>query len=275
MIFAALVFSLMHAFIKELKSIHISQIIFFRASLTSAFCIAYLKKHKISILGNQKGLLIQRALFGLVTMTLFFITIKMIPLGASVSLKYLSPIFTIIFAAYFLKEKVRLMTGLLLFTAMCGVLLLKGYDTRIDFLPLFLGVLGSIFAGLVYMTIRKIGKRDNSMVIINYFMFSATVFSAIVMIPFWKHPTSLEWFYLISIGVIGCFGQIFMTKGFQIEKSNIVAPIRYLEVVFSLIIGLIWFKEEYPLLSFFGILIILISVALLVIVSRSNRKKIS
>ena len=103
-------------------------------------------------------------------MTLFFITVQRMPFGASVSLKYLSPIFTAIFAVLLLKEKVEPIQWLFFATALGGVFLLKGFDTRIDFISLILGIIGAIFGGLVYVVIRKIGTTEHPLVIVNYFM---------------------------------------------------------------------------------------------------------
>jgi len=187
------------------------------------------------------------------------------PLGASVTLKYLSPVFTAIFAVLFLKEKVRPIQYLFFIGAFVGVLLLKGFDTRIDNLNLVLGIAGAFFAGLVYVLIRKIGKNDHPIVIINYFMFSATIISAVLMFTNWRTPNLRELIILISIGLFGFFAQVFMTNAFQLEKASKVSQVKYMEVVYALLIGLFWFGESYSLLSFMGILLIILSMFLNVI----------
>ena len=56
---------------------------------------------------------------------------------------------------------------------------------------------------------------------------------------------------------IGYMAQVFMTKALQIEKASIVAPIKYMQLIFSLILGFVWFGETYTVLSMVGILLIL------------------
>jgi drug/metabolite transporter (DMT)-like permease len=183
-------------------------------------------------------------------------------MGASVSLQYLSPVFTAIFAVLFLKEKVRPLQWLFFAAALSGVFLLKGFDTRIDMLSLGLAITSAIFAGLVYVIIRKIGEKEHAMVIVNYFMLSTAILSGLAMIPFWQNPTATESILLIAVGVLGYFGQVGLTKGFQLELASKVAPIRYLEVIYSLVIGLVWFGEGYSLLSLLGIVLIVGSMML-------------
>jgi len=240
MLIATLGFTVMQTFIKELAHFHVSQIVFFRSGITALLCIGLLFRQGVSVLPNRHLLLFLRTIFGIISMTLFFITVQRIPLGASVSLKYLS-----LFA-----------------TALGGVFLLKGFDTRVDTFNFILGVTGAVFAGLVYVIIRKIGNSEHPMVIVNYFMATAAILSGIWMLNHWKPPTNHEWFLLCCIGFFGFFGQTYMTRAFQAEAASRVVPIKYAELIYSLILGFFFFGEGYSVLSFIGIMLILGSMIL-------------
>ncbi len=82
------------------------------------------------------------------------------------------------------------------------------------------------------------------------------------MIPYWRMPNPTELLYLIAVGTLGYFGQVYMTKALQLEMASRVAPVKYIEVVYSLILGLIWFGEGYSFLSLVGILLIISSMLL-------------
>jgi drug/metabolite transporter (DMT)-like permease len=58
------------------------------------------------------------------------------------------------------------------------------------------------------------------------------------------------------MGTLGYFAQVFMTRSLQMELASRIAPFRYLEVVYSLLLGFLFFKEGYTLLSFLGIMMI-------------------
>jgi drug/metabolite transporter (DMT)-like permease len=105
--------------------------------------------------------------------------------------------------------------------------------------------------------IRKIGDKENPLVIINYFMVLAFVFGGILSIHNWRNPDATEWIFLLSLGVFGYIGQLYMTKAFQANETNLVAPLKYLEVIFTIIIGASWFGEVYNLWTLLGILLIL------------------
>ena len=184
------------------------------------------------------------------------------PLGASVTLKYLSPVFTAVFAIYFLNERVRPAQWVLVVSAFLGVLLLKGFDSRIDTISLVMGIVGAVFGGLVYVMIRRIGASEHPMVIINHFMLLSAALTGFAMMPYWRMPNATESLYLMAVGTLGYFGQVYMTKALQLEMASRVAPVKYIEVVYSLILGLIWFGEGYSFLSLIGIMLIISSMLL-------------
>lgn len=257
MFFATIFFATIQAFVKYLSGYSVYQVLFFRSSISALLSIAYLKNKDLPLIGNNQKLLLLRALFGLIGMAFFFITIQRIPLGAAVSLQYTSPIFTAIFAILFLKEHVFPIQWLLFLGAFAGVILLKGFDTRIDLLSLSIGIIGAISSGLVYVIIRKIGESEHPMVIINYFMMFSAIISGALMISHWTTPTLEASIFLILIGTLDYFGQVYLTKALQAEKASRTIQVKYIEVVFSLIIGLFWFGESYTMISFLGIVLIL------------------
>ena len=53
-----------------------------------------------------------------------------------------------------------------------------------------------------------------------------------------------------------------MTKAFQTEETSVLAPFKYMELVWALILGYIIFGETYHLLPMLGIVFILLGMLL-------------
>jgi drug/metabolite transporter (DMT)-like permease len=272
MLISTLSFTLMNAFVKYLIDINSYQIVFFRSAGSLFFTFGYLYKHKIPILGNQKKLLVLRGLVGVTSMTLFFLSIKYITLGSAVSLRYIAPIFASIFAVFLLKEKVKNMQWLFFLLSFSGVLVLKGLDSEMNSIGLILILISSVFSGLVYIVISKIGKGDHPVVIVNYFMVIATIVGGLLSIKDWVNPVGIQWLLLPGLGVFGYYGQIYMTKAFQTSVTNQVAPLKYLEVIFTVLVGIFWFGEIYTFWSLLGILMIIGGLILNVFYKINNPK---
>lgn len=252
----------MNVLVKHLVNINPHQIVFFRSAGSLFFTFGFLLRNKIPILGNRRKLLVLRGLVGVSSMTLFFMSIKYLPVGTAVSLRYLAPIFAAIFSILFLRQKVAPIRWFFFAMAFSGVLIIKGLDAEVDSYGLFLVLLASVFSGLVYMIIGKIGRDDHPVVIVNYFMVIATVTGGILSIANWVNPVGVEWLLLSSLGVFGYFGQVFMTRAFQMASTSHVAPLKYIEVIFTVLFGLTLFGEIYTFWSLLGITLIILGLIL-------------
>jgi len=262
MLISAVAFTFLNVFVKSVSHFSVYQIVFFRAVGSLFFTVPFLLKNKISFLGHKHGLLVLRGVFGLISMGLFFLSLKYIAMGTAVSIRYVAPIFATLFALLFLKEQVKPVQWLFFVIAFVGVLVLKGFDTQLQVEGMIFAMISALFAGLVYITIRKIGKNDHPVVVVNYFMVISAVIGGLLSINNWTNPEREEWLILLSLGVFGYVAQLFMTKAMQVGETNQVAPLKYLEVIFTVVIGLLWFKEIYTLWSLFGMLLIVLGLTL-------------
>jgi drug/metabolite transporter (DMT)-like permease len=64
-----------------------------------------------------------------------------------------------------------------------------------------------------------------------------------------------------------------MTKAFQLHETNVIAPIKYLEVIFMIIIGASWFGEVYNFWTLLGIFLILLGLVYNIYLKRLKVKK--
>ncbi len=257
MIISALAFACMNIIVKHLANVNSYQIVFFRSLGSLFFTFGYLIKNKIPFIGNKNKLLILRSLVGAASMVFFFMSLKYLSVGTAVSLRYIAPIFATIFAVFILKEKIKPLQWVFFIVSFIGVLILKGLDTQIDTLGLIYVLIAAILSGLVYIMINQIGQTEHPVVVVNYFMFTAMVLGAVLSIGNWVTPKGMEWPLLLGLGVFGYFGQIYMTKAFQTASTNIIAPLKYVEVVFSMLLGVALFNEIYTFWSILGILLII------------------
>jgi len=271
MLLSAAMFAVMNALAKHLIDYPTFEIVFFRAIGSVIFGMSFLLINKIDILGTHRKLLVARGVVGITSLVLFFMGLKLLPLGTAVSVRYLSPIFGAIFAVWLLRERIKPVQWLYFFIAFAGVVMLKGFESNLSILGLIYVLLSAVFVGMVYVLIRKIGIREHPIVIINYFMVIAMIVGGIFMIPVWKTPIGNDWWLLLSLGVVGFFGQLFMTKAFQLEDASRIAPIKYTEAIFALLVGWLWFGDSYTNFGLLGIGLIITGMLLNVLVKKENQ----
>lgn len=259
MTLSALAFALMDLIVKELSEDYGAfELVFFRAGGSFLLCMIYLLIKREPILGKQRKWLVFRSVVGTISLCLFFYAISLIPLGSVVAIRYVSPIFGIIFALLFLQEKVRPVQWVFFAMSFGGVLLINGFDARVTTFGLLVVLTSAVFSGLVFFAIRRIGKGDHPLVIINYFMFTATLVGLIGSWNNWYVPPPEDYLYLAGLGVMGLIGQLFMTMALQLEVASKVTPFKYLEAVFVIILSYFIFSEKQEWIAIVGIGLIIL-----------------
>lgn len=262
MLLSTVAFAFMNGIVKYLVDFNAYEKVFFRSIGTMIFTMPYLIYKRIPLLGNKRLLLLARGVVGAVSLILFFLSLQHLPVGSAVTLRYTSPIFAAIFAVIWLKETITTSQWFFFLMAFSGVLILQGFDGASNFIGLLLVLGSAISMGLVFVIISKIGKQDHPMIIVNYFMVIGAVIAGILGINDWKNPVGTEWVLLLALGVVGFVGQLFMTKAFQIASTHQVAPLKYLEVIFTVMIGVFWFFEIYTIWAVLGIALVITGLTL-------------
>ncbi len=257
MLLSTLAFAFMNGLVKYLIEFGAYQLVFFRSLGTLILTMGFLFYKKIPVLGNKRILLITRGVAGAISLILFFLSLKYLAVGTAVVLRYLSPVFAAIFAVIWLKEKIRPIQCLFFLLAFSGVLVMKGFNNDLSFIGVFMICSSALMMGIVFVTISKIGKQDHPVVIINYFMAIGTLLGGLLALNNWRNPQGNEWIILSSLGIVGFVGQLFMTKAFQIASTNQVAPLKYLEVIFTVLIGAFWFMEIYTVWAILGMVMVI------------------
>lgn len=268
---ATLAFAIMNSFAKNLGGFHFMQVVFFRSFGSYIFIFPYMLYAGTSFKGNNVKPLLLRAIAGLISLSCFFFVVQRIPLGSALSIRYLGPIFGAMMAAYYLKEKVSFMQWISFSIAFAGVIVLKGFDLRIDYLSLFLIIMSAVFVGMVFVLIRYLSDKEDPLTIISYFMLLSILVS-FFFVGQWRWPLGIEWVSALSIGLFGLVGQLCMTIAFRSEEASVLAPFKYLELVYAMLIGFFFFGESYRVMALLGISLIIAGMILNVIAKKRSPK---
>lgn len=172
-----------------------------------------------------------------------------------------------------MREKVRPIQWLLFFIAFIGVLIIKGFDERISYLYLGIGVVSAFISGIAYNAIMKCRDTDHPITVVLYFPLIATpvMGTACVTIE-WIMPVGMEWLLLLLLGILTQMAQIYMTKALNADHSSRIMPFKYFGVIYALVIGFLFFDEELPWLSLVGIAVVIVAVVLNSFLKNPNKE---
>lgn len=251
---SSLVFSIMNALVKAVSlSVPAVEVVFFRSIIGTVIIYYLMRREKVAFSTEGVPALALRGILGALYMITYFYTISKIPLIDTIILVNLSPVFVMIFAAIFLKEKLARRTLLWLPVVFLGaVLTIKPFNFSSYSPDALFGVLSAVFSAGAGIAIRYLSKKHHTYEIIFYFMITATLVSIPLMWQDFVLPDRLELFYLLCIGVVSLLGQVFLTKAFTHENAVVVEVVRYIGIVFNAGWGYLFWAEVPDALTVAG-----------------------
>jgi len=262
MLVAGIFFSLMNVGVKYLDNIPAIEIVFFRSLVTLVISAIMIQRLGISFLGNNKLVLLLRGFFGVIALSLYFLCLQNMPLASAVTIMQLSPIFTTILAIFILKERVKLPQWAFFLISFLGVALIKGFDPDMPLLYFVLAIFSAFISALAYNMVRKLKDSDHPLVVVFYFPLVAMPVAGLMTYFVWVQPEPIEWLILIGIGIATQIAQVNMTKALQMEEVGKVSIVRYLTIVYAIIIGYVFFKDDYGWITLLGISFVVFGVIL-------------
>lgn len=252
MVASAAGFSLMSLFVKLLgERLPTQEVVLARSILGLVLSLALLRRARLAVFGERRGLLFVRGLLGTGGLTCFFYSVTHLPLAEATVLHYLNPILTALFAAVFLGERAgrHLLASLAL--GLVGVLVLArptflfgAVPSDLDPLAVGVALLGAGFSAAAYTTVRRLSETEDPLVIVFWFPLVAAPLVTPTVVPVFVLPAGLDWLLLLGMGVFTQVGQVALTRGLQHLPAGRAMALSYLQIVFAALLGGIVFGER-------------------------------
>ena len=280
MLLATSSFTLM-AFIIKLEAKHFSvpDILFIRSASSIFFVLLIRSVLRFQLRTNVFGIHARRSLFGLVSMATWYYTLGVLPMGVSVTLNYLSPLFLglilYLFESSSNKPSKKEIAYILL--GFFGVIVLLnpfgGSLRSSDVFPVVLGVCASMIAALAFKDVRVLkNSGQNEWQMVFYFSTMAAILSFPLTSLAQGHISNdIQGYLLLMLaGVLGALGQFGVSKAFGSGDQIVAASLQYMTVVFSLLLSWLALGEKVSLAQLSGIFVI-VTAAVLNISARGRR----
>lgn len=258
LIISSLGFSLMSLFVKYAGDLPTVQKAFFRNFISMIIALALVLYNRERLFGKKEnqGWLLLRSGLGLAGVLLNFFTIDRMVLSDADILNKLSPFFTIILCAIFLKEHIRRFQMISIIIALIGAIFIIKPSFSSDTYFALLGVLGAIFAAGAYTVLRLLGSREKFYTVVFYFSFFSTVALVPFMIFQYEPMTANQFWLLILSGIFAAIGQFGLTIAYSFAPAREISIFFYSTILFSALFSIIVFNEIPDALSILGYIII-------------------
>ena len=252
MVLSAIGFSMMGVFVKlaGARGIPVLEIVAARALVSMVLSYVDIKRKNIDVWGHRKGLLLARGFVGALALICVYYSLLNLPFAEATVLQYLHPMFTAILALFFLGERIHWATSLCIALSLVGLIVVVQpeilWGNQSTHYPLFAisaAILGAVGSAVAYVIVRKLSATEDSSVVIFYFPIIALPLSIILLGSDFVMPQGWEWGMLLMVGVGTQLGQVGLTKAMQTESAGKATGFSYLQVVFAIVFGMVFFNE--------------------------------
>ena len=245
--------------VKEVNNLYSTfNIIFIRGLFSTFFVFFYIyffqKKNIIQIVINKKYYF--RGFYEVLTALFFFIGLILMPVSQVYTFLMTNPFFVIIFAYFFLKEKIGIRRWSAVIIGFIGVIIvINPQNTNYGFVFIF-PIMAAVFLTIRDIATKGIVTKNNSFEI---------VFITSVLITFFSGLSSLYFGFSISItqipnifisSIFLIFGYLFSVMTIFYAQLSLTASARYSVIIFGIIFGYIILGEIPSFNMIIGALII-------------------
>ena len=176
---------------------------------------------------RRPGLQFVRIFAALGSMFGFFYVFPRMPLVDAYAISYASPFFIVALAV-----------------PLPGVMLMLN-PWSIGLHAMSLVVLAATFCySLSTVLVRLASRHDHDAVTMFWFSAASSVVSLVLGVPDWIWPSAIDWVWLILLGLLGGVAQILVTRAWRLAPAAVLAPFDYVSIVFAMLYGYLWFKED-------------------------------
>ena len=278
---AMMVFSIQDGIMKHIYSfVSLYEVYLIRTLVSFALILIFLKStnKKIEFKTQYPLLTFCRVILFFFGFSSFYISLTVLPLGLATALFFVTPFLITIFAHFFLEEKIGVRRWSAVVVGFIGVYVTLNPDfNNFNYLSL-LPILCAFCYSLSMIIIKKTSEKDSVYTQTFTFYFGAIIFSVIFYFIIGdghynttEHPASQfifrEWFvnlensilYMVATGVTATVAFLLLFTAYSIASPAVVSPFEYSILLWSPLIGWLYFNEIPSFNTVIGILIIISS----------------
>jgi len=222
-----------------------SQAAFIRYALGLVFVLPFL-----GLLVRERPDLADLRLFALrgalhtVAVSLWFFSMTRIPLAEVTAMGYLSPVFVTLGAALFLGERLRLRRVAAVAAAILGALIILRPGVR-EVADGHLAMIGTaLFFAVSYLVAKPLTMRHSASMVVAMLSITVTLGLAPVAAMVW---VPVGWAQVGGLFLVACFataGHYAMTFAFAAAPISVTQPVTALQLVWSVLVGSLFFSES-------------------------------
>jgi len=263
MVVSGLLFVGVTALVKYLGTdIPAPQAAFIRYALGLVFLLPMIRPIlRADLSAKQWGLFAARGLAHSIGVALWFFAMARIPIADVTAMNYLAPIYVTIGAALFLGERLALRRVLAVVVALIGALIILRPGFREIGSGHFAMLAAAVVFGASYLLAKLLTDQTNAVIVVGMLSFWVTLGLAPMAAHVWVTPDLHTVLVLFVVACLATAGHYTMTLAFRSAPLTVTQPVTFLQLVWAVSVGTLFFGEAVDIWVVIGGLVILASVS--------------
>ena len=258
MVLAGFSFTAMLVCVRSLDGRYPSvEVVFFRALAGLVFVIPPLLKHGLVGLHTKRfPMHVSRASFSLLAMIAYYYGVAFVPLADATTYSFIIPLFVILGAVLFLREKVDGQRWAATIIGFIGVMVVLRPGHGGLSAPVLVMLLSVLFYAGAWISMKFLTRTESASVIVFYQNIMIVPLALIPTLFLGSLPTLGDLAILIAVGLTGSYAHYCQARSFGAADASAVMPFDFLRLPFSVTCAWFLFGETTDWWSWLGAVII-------------------
>lgn len=244
-------------FLSQTLGYHPLQLVFFYSFMAACAYLPDVLRRPRHYIPVRRRLYVMRGVLEVCGFTLVIFSVTMMPFATFTVITFITPVIASLAAVYVLGEQMtsRKWVGIIL--GFCGIVIVARPDTgSINWgVPMLLGA--ACCFSLCAITIRKLAATEPASRIAFVTLSLMAAFSLPLALPHWKMPELEHLPYLALLGIAAASCQFCVGKALSYVDVTTVQPLTFLTLIWSSIVGYLWFHEQVEWSAIIGAVFII------------------
>lgn len=265
MLLGIALFSILNGVVKEqVKVFPANQVVFFRNALAlpPLLVILALSGGFQSLRTRQRGRHFSHAVTMTLSLVAAFTGFSLMPLADATAISFLRPLIVTALAAPLLGERVGMLVWCAVGIGFVGVLVIAQPTGNAVNYGVFFSLAAALVGALNMLQQRRLSLTEPTIGIVFWYMTLSSLLLLPTLILSWTWPTPLELAGLVGMGVASGVCQYISIRPLYYAKASTIAPVSYSSMIWSILIGFVWFGDVPTSQVILGSVIVLGATAL-------------
>lgn len=199
---------------------------------------------------------------------------SMMPLAESTAIVFITPLIVVMLSPWLLRESLAGIHVLAVIAGFFGILLIARPGGVLNLPGLVWMLLASACYTAYQIQTRLLSPTESTLTMLFYTALVGTVTMTLAAPLYWGGPMPdlIDALLIASLGIYGGTGHLMLTRAFRYAAASFLSPFLYVQLIWAMLLGWLFFRHLPDLLSFIGMAVIVGSSLSIAYAERLRRK---